>query len=111
MVVWAASGIGLPMALSLARVNGVRGMPVVLDESGDIACYYLGTDPSLPPISAPRRESTPEETSVELRLLEDAITAATTGVGKSRRLRRRRKTAAQTCGSPLLVCIPSCSHT
>lgn len=78
-MVWAASGIGVPLQLGVATVNGVRGMAVVLDEAGDVACFYMGTDASLPNMGKLRRAGDAEAAAEEMELLDEVIRTAALG--------------------------------
>lgn len=78
-MVWAASGLGVPVALRVCTIDGIQGLPTLLDSRGELACVYLGTDPALPPVAAPRREADGEghaATAQEMRELERIIAAA-----------------------------------
>lgn len=72
-MVWAASGVGAPVALSVAAIGGMKGYPTIIDEQGDLTCYYMGTDASLPEIIAPRREISQEDVDAELSSLQRTI--------------------------------------
>lgn len=65
--------------MSVAAIGGTKGFPALVDEQGDLACYYMGTDASLPQISAPRREANKEEVEAELHSLQHMISERESG--------------------------------
>ena len=40
-----------PVALQVGTFGGVRGMITALEDTGRLGCYYLGTDPDMPPLT------------------------------------------------------------
>lgn len=46
-VKWAAGVPCVPVQLHVAKLGGVQGLIVALDDTGRLECYYLGTDPSM----------------------------------------------------------------
>lgn len=48
---WAAQLPFLPISLKKATISGIRGMIVALSEDGFLSCLYLGTHPSVSPVT------------------------------------------------------------
>ena len=45
-VKWAAQMETIPVQMTVAKINETSGMIVTLSESGELKCFYLGTEPA-----------------------------------------------------------------
>lgn len=79
-IAWTARVDSAPVCLAVGSFSNTPGVIVALDETGAVSCSFLGTDPSLPPVTHnSARDVDYEKADAELRAIQKKIRGTLSG--------------------------------